>query len=351
MEHENMKFKYLLIFMLYTTTLLKSNPSLAQASGYCTYPGGNNTGDYVRHYSFGNVLVSYDTPNGAVLATATVDRPMSYKCNANPNPPGGYEAMAMVSLWESSIPGVASVAAGNYYKGLGLRISNAETGAIISPGGNLVPFAPPNPTTKPIEGTVPLKIELIKVDDNIYNSSLPRNATAPLSIYIRSRPDGKYGAAQWNLTWKEPVGKLIVMPNTCTVTTPSVDVKLPPVAASQLNTVGMTAGDAGFNIGLNCKSGSNVYVTLTDLTDQGNTGNQLTLTPDSSAKGVKLRILRNGQPVGYGPDSIAIGNTNQWLVGPSATTTSIPLSAQYIATGPVSGGKVKGVATFTMSYQ
>ncbi len=346
-----MKFKYLLIFMLYTTTLLKSNPSLASASGYCSDPSGNNTGDNVRTYSFGNVLVSYDTPNGAVLATTTVDRPMGYKCNANPNPPGGYEAIISIPIRESSIPGVASAAVGNNYKGLGLRFSNAETGAIMSPQNMKQPFAPPDPTTKPIEGTLPLKIELIKVDDNIYNSSLPKNATAGLDISIRSRPDSKYGGATWSLGWVQRGGKLIVMPNTCTVTTPSIDVKLPPVAASKLNTVGMTAGDAGFNIGLNCKSGSNVYVTLTDLTDQGNTGNQLTLTPDSSAKGVKLRILRNGQPVGYGPDSIAIGNTNQWLVGPSATTTSIPLSAQYIATGPVSGGTVKGVATFTMSYQ
>ncbi|KVO43095.1 hypothetical protein WL02_03365 [Burkholderia ubonensis] len=107
----------------------------------------------------------------------------------------------------------------------------------------------------------------------------------------------------------------------------------------------------GFNIGLKCYSSAFLYVTLTDLTAPGNTSNQLTLAPASTAKGVKLRILRNGSPVGYGPDSRVAGNPNQWYVGRASTTTNIPLSAQYIATGPVSAGTVKGVATFTMSYQ
>ncbi|HHL4082845.1 fimbrial protein [Burkholderia sola] len=349
-----MKLKYLFIFTIFFASWLHSNSSLAQTN-LCRF-SNNNWNDYQRFFSFGNVLVSYDTPNGAVLATTTIAPPMGYVCGANPGPPGGYQTYFIGGGYSSNIPGVVNlpnmnIAGKNADSSLGLRFSNLDTGEIMMvSSGNTQDWAPANPTTKPIEGQFRVKVELIKLSDHIYNAKLPYVSVGLWNIGIKSRGNNN-SVAPYQFYWGNNNGKLIVMPNTCTVTTPSVEVKLPPVAASKLNTVGMTAGDAGFNIGLNCKSGSNVYVTLTDLTDQGNTGNQLTLTPDSSAKGVKLRILRNGQPVGYGPDSIAIGNTNQWLVGPSATTTSIPLSAQYIATGPVSGGTVKGVATFTMSYQ
>ncbi|AIO28657.1 fimbrial protein [Burkholderia cepacia] len=348
-----MRFKYLFISMIFFASWIHSNPSLAQTN-LCRF-GNGNVNDYQRFFSFGNVLVSHDTPNGAVLATTTVEPVMDYVCGANPGPPGGYQTYFNGGGYSSNIPGVfylkMNIAGPNADSSLGLRFSNLDTGEIMMvPYGTAQDWAPANPTTKPIEGRFRVKVELIKLSDHIYNAKLPWVTVGAWNTGIVSRGN-PHSRAQYQFYWLNNNGKLIVMPNTCTVTTPSVNVPLQPVAASKLNAVGVTAGDKEFNIGLNCKSGSKVYVTLTDLTDQSNTGNQLTLTPDSSAKGVKLRILRNGQPVSYGPDSIAIGNTNQWLVGPSATTTSIPLSAQYIATGQVSGGTVKGVATFTMSYQ
>lgn len=115
---------------------------------------------------------------------------------------------------------------------------------------------------------------------------------------------------------------------------------------------GATAGNTNFSIDLSCQPGANVFVTLTDATNPGNTTNNLTLTGDSTASGVNLRVLdSNGSPVSFGPDSAASGTTNQWLVGPSASTTSIPLTAQYVSTGNVSPGTVKGLMTFTLSYQ
>ncbi|WP_179950203.1 hypothetical protein [Burkholderia sp. MSMB1826] len=82
-----------------------------------------------------------------------------------------------------------------------------------------------------------------------------------------------------------------------------------------MDSIGAATGDTGFNIGLKCQSGASLYVTLTDLTAPANTSDQLTLAPASTAKGVKLHILRNGSPVGYGPDSRVAGNPNQWYVG------------------------------------
>ena len=64
-----------------------------------------------------------------------------------------------------------------------------------------------------------------------------------------------------------------------------------------------------------------------------------------------MRLLYNGVPVAYGPDSAAGGAVNQWFVGTSDSLTEVPLTAQYISTDTVTPGVLKGIATFTMSYQ
>lgn len=139
----------------------------------------------------------------------------------------------------------------------------------------------------------------------------------------------------------------------CLVTNPAITVNLPPIAAQALSSVGKTAGATRFTIPLNCaRSGANVYVTLTDLTAPANTSALLTLKPTSTAGNVKVQILRSGgTPVSYGPESAVAGVTNQWLVGPSSSTTGIPLTAQYYATGAATPGTVQAAAVFTLSYQ
>jgi type 1 fimbria pilin len=127
---------------------------------------------------------------------------------------------------------------------------------------------------------------------------------------------------------------------------------LPQLNVSQLSPVGTAGGDTSFSIELQCGAGNNVYVTLTDATDPGNRTELLTLADDSSASGVKLRVRKSDDSfVPFGPDSAAPGNTNQWLVGPSATTSAIPLKVQYVSTGTVTPGTVNARATFTLSYQ
>ncbi len=348
MQNGKTMLKYLLITTLCIAGSMYSVASQAQIPRCYNDETG---ADYQRSFSFGTVLVPSDVPDGTVLATTTLTMP--YRCDANTTSPYGYSFYFMNNQRPTGIPGVSYVLTSlPAPESLGLRFTNLETGEVMMVyNGATQDWAPPHTTTKPIEGRYRIKIELIKASDRIYNAVIPNGTVGIWQIGAQNRARPTYGY-KYQIYWNEAgKGKLVIMPKTCTVTTPDIRFPLPPVAASKLGTVGMTAGDTGFNIGLNCKSGSNVYVTLTDLTNQGNTGNQLTLTPDSSAQGVKLRILRNGQPVGYGPDSAAIGNTNQWYVGPSATLSNIPLTAQYIATGKVSSGTVKGVATFTMSYQ
>jgi len=141
---------------------------------------------------------------------------------------------------------------------------------------------------------------------------------------------------------------------TCTVTTPTVSVPLPSVPLTSLLPVGTVSSLSTGNtatIGLSCASGSNVYVTLTDANNAGNRSTTLSLNPSSTAHGVALRLFNGSTPVSFGPDSAVAGTQNQWLVGASSGVSSIPLTVQYLSTGPVTAGSVSAAATFTMSYQ
>ena len=148
---------------------------------------------------------------------------------------------------------------------------------------------------------------------------------------------------------------------TCTVSTPSITVPLNNMLSSNFKGVGSVSATQNFQIGLSCSGGnsgtsSNTYITFTDNNQPGNTSTTLTLAGGTgAATGLGLQILNNGTPIGYGPDSNAPGNTNQWKVANIAQGVSsylIPLGVRYIQTGStVTPGTVTGRATFTMSYQ
>jgi len=172
------------------------------------------------------------------------------------------------------------------------------------------------------------------------------------------------GACGWSTflptTLVSSANNSAVVPITCSVTTPSVSVNLPTVSLSSLTAVGSTAGDTAFPIGLTCASGASVYITLSDVTTPANTTSLLTLAPDSTAQGIKLRILNSTGPIAFGPDSAEPGTTHQWLLGPSSAVNGVPLTVQYYrddttpsgnGPAPLTAGSVHAQATFTMSYQ
>jgi type 1 fimbria pilin len=156
-----------------------------------------------------------------------------------------------------------------------------------------------------------------------------------------------------NQTLQTTIANNAVSASSCQVLSSSINVRLSNISSSMLNAVGTSTGDTQFNIELNCQTGVRVYLTLTDATDIGNTSSLLSLKPVSTATGVKLRILKNDETVvRYGPDSSMSGNMNQWLIGSSGLTNSIPLKVQYYRDGQTIGnGSVEAAATFTLSYQ
>jgi type 1 fimbria pilin len=140
---------------------------------------------------------------------------------------------------------------------------------------------------------------------------------------------------------------------TCTVTTPSIAVKLPQAHADKLPKVDSTTGDTPFNLGLSCDPGLKVAMTITDVSNPTNLTTTLSLGHDASAKGVGYQILNNGVPIAFGPDSAAVGTANQFTIVPLSVQGSynIPLVARYIRTGTIVPGSANAYATFTMSYQ
>jgi len=181
------------------------------------------------------------------------------------------------------------------------------------------------------------------------------------SVTVTFTPTGGCG---WSTgianTLPTSAGNSAVVPITCTVTTPSVSVNLPVISLGALSDVGKTAGDTRFPIGLNCASGAIVFITLSDATTPANTTSLLTLAPNSTAQGIKLRILNSAGPVDLGLDSAEAGTSHQWLLGASEIVNGIPLTVQYYRddTDPSGGapaalgaGSVHAQATFTMSYQ
>lgn len=145
----------------------------------------------------------------------------------------------------------------------------------------------------------------------------------------------------------------VIASNTCSETTPSVDVSLPKALSPALSTNGATTGSTPFTLGVNCPAGVNVNVTLTDPANPANRTTTLSLAQGSSASGVGLQIVNGTTVVAYGPDSATAGNMNQWSAGIApGGQMQIPLTARYVrTTGPLIPGAVKGTTTFTMSYQ
>lgn len=313
----------------------------------CTYsPAGHSF-----NFGFpGHIRVPSGAPNGTVLASTTML--IGYSC---PYAPGTSWSFSYRSHFTSSstVPGDLYLTNGGIQMGLGIRVTNLNTGQQMKNDRNqgFVQWMPS--ASGYVSGSAEFKLEIVKLNDMIYNP--PPSLAAGLSLLFgefRITNNNTLIANPVSIMWNNGPITIGTLPRSCSVTTGDTGVYLDKVRTSQLASPGLTAGDKAFTVGLRCSAGTNVYVTLTDMTDPGNMGNQLTLAPESTASGIKLRLLRsNGVPVSFGPDSSTIGNQNQWYLGASGSTTGIPLTAQYISTGPVKAGVVKGRASFTLSYQ
>ncbi|RQS09823.1 type 1 fimbrial protein [Burkholderia sp. Bp9002] len=176
---------------------------------------------------------------------------------------------------------------------------------------------------------------------------------------VQYRANDANGQLLIDMRFASPV---VIRPSvpTCKVATSGVTVQMDKVATSQFKGVGTSTYPRAFGISLACSGGAagtstNAHVTLTDATVSSNTSNTLSLTKESTATGVGIQILQNDKLLGFGPDSGAAGNINQWHAGTikqGEAAVTIPLRARYVQTGAkVLPGSANARVTFTMSYQ
>ncbi|WP_174434391.1 fimbrial protein [Burkholderia metallica] len=164
------------------------------------------------------------------------------------------------------------------------------------------------------------------------------------------------------ITWRRFSfsGDVVVQPTSCKVTSQSIQVPLGSVPQRSFKGVGSTTPPVNFSIPIDCSGvAKNVYMTFTDSSNVGNTGNILPLTKNSTAKGIGIQILPgdgagDSYPIAFGPGT---GGINQQLVaslGKSAEIgkINVKLRARYVQTAEkVVPGTANGVVTYTISYQ
>jgi type 1 fimbria pilin len=163
---------------------------------------------------------------------------------------------------------------------------------------------------------------------------------------------GNYGTAEINVLNLSNNTASVIAP-ACAIQNPLAQVTMPVASGRYLPSVGSTTGDTAFSIALNCPTPVSVAVTFTDATDPNNVGATLSLSTDSTAKGVGYQIVYNNKVINYGPESSAANTINQFSVAPAGTVGSliIPFTARYVRIGTIAPGTADAKATFTMSYQ
>jgi type 1 fimbria pilin len=144
----------------------------------------------------------------------------------------------------------------------------------------------------------------------------------------------------------------IIVP-TCNVDPGSVNkmVTLPAVTVAQL-TGNPTPGSTPFALQLvNCPANQKVFINLNTSSPYASATGVIAPTPGAGyATNVGVQILKadGSTPVTFGDSPAQAINTGTT----SGSNYSINLYARYYRTGtPVTGGSVKGIATYTINYQ
>lgn len=302
----------------------------ATCSGDTNVIGGSYVINPVRYtVNFGNVTVQKNAPVGTTIANAYTPYNENLYYGACKN--GGYIYGNMTygggvpsgveHVYKTNVPGIGIMLSRNqiyfdsprfsYYTGASIAWSYADSSAIA----RLIVIGPVSP------GSVePGEIGFISFDGS---------------------PDSH----AYTVTLGSPIP---IVASSCSITTPSVNVKLDDIFSADLNAVGKTAKLKNFNVGLDCEASAKVNVKLTGNknTDTSASG-VLQLTNAGSAgvaKGVGIQMLYNNAPM--------VLDQNVLLKTSTGGTETFTFGAQYYQTkSDVSMGSANATATLDITYQ
>ncbi|QSX74368.1 fimbrial protein [Lysobacter arenosi] len=236
--------------------------------------------------------------------------------------------------------------------GLGFRLRDAS-GNILAPidyqySRSTFNLGPASAGANTLQGS----FELVKAASIVAQGS----GTLPTSAHIPNQAWANGGSAG-NSTIRLQYTILPTPVASCSVTQSNISVALGTVSGSLLPSIGATSNAAPFNISLNCESGSNVRISMTDATLPSNESTTLTLSAASTALGVGVQMLYAGALVKYGPapnsyTTSSVPSTNSISLGVQSGAVQIPFQARFVRTGSTVGaGTVQALSTFTLSYQ
>lgn len=301
-----------------------------------------------------NIVVPRDLPVGSVLPGATYTQTIAADGTVGVNCTVG-SGETVPAIFTNDTGGGSSTGSnvtpiGN--TGIGFKLSSLTTGSIYTTGTKNLTAASFAPGTSGCPNTADpcylimgptIQMQFVKMQPIVNNPVIPGG-----SVYMDVTIGG-YKASTVALS--NPVQ---ITSQTCSVTTPSIQVDLGSVPAKSIPNVGDGSTAVPFSIGVDCTGLSTALaITFTDVSNPGNTSNTLPLSADSTARGVGIQILKSGTPISYGPDASIAGNTNQITIGQvNGTSTTIPFTGRYVrTTSTITPGSANGTATFTMSYQ
>ncbi|WP_339488511.1 fimbrial protein [Pseudomonas sp. EL_65y_Pfl2_R95] len=145
-----------------------------------------------------------------------------------------------------------------------------------------------------------------------------------------------------------------VITQTCSLTNPDTLVQLPKVARSAFNGVGSSAGVTPFTLDFRCDASADARFDIGDVSELSNTSDALALQAGSTATGLGVRLLHEGNPVHLASNQIFDQGESDYPLrnlNSSETIISLPFAAEYLQTqDSVTAGTVRAQAMITIDY-
>lgn len=227
--------------------------------------------------------------------------------------------------------------------GIGFRILNASGTPMAYQSGKGFPIGPATLTSS-FRGS----FELVRTGTTAALSNQTLNFTIHVPGAQYANAGGASGQSQINITYKLSRPKV---PTCSASATGPTEVTLPTVSTAAFRGVGTSAGGVAFAVGLQCEANVNAQLTFSDINRPNNNGDSLSLASSSSALGVAVQMLSQGQPIRLSLAGPSGGTVLPVTTSASIQQVSIPLVAQYVqAASDVGPGTVLAGTVFTLTY-
>ena len=241
--------------------------------------------------------------------------------------------------------------------GLGITIGARDPSGYIIPVTNKDAVLYPSPGTSNSDSNsvlgVAAEVRFVKTGEHVKSGvwSVPKSTISGVTCYAKNNK-------QWASYIKLDVPRLTIKTSGCEVQSGATKtVNMGNIKMSDFTAIGSLSSGKSVNVNLRCDSNVKLYATVSDQSHTSNRTNTVTLSSDSTAKGLGVQVFYNNSvsPILLGPDDSSKGATNQFSLFKTTTAAdemiTLPFSFKYIRTGALSAGTANALVGITLSYQ